>query len=157
MNELKTCLYLDDTRTPIKYPNGYNPWVVVRNFKEFTEYILNNGIPDYISFDHDLAYEHIHDYVKYQAQGIPAINYNDFQEKTGYDCAKWLVDYCENNNTTLKTIGVHSMNPIGSRNIQSLINGYKKYKGQEQDAFLSPGQPEFKIEEDVYKNKINAR
>ena len=60
-NKLKTCCYLDDTRTPTETIPGYKPWDVVRNYNEFTEYILKNGIPDLISFDHDLGEEHMND------------------------------------------------------------------------------------------------
>ena len=56
-------------------------WVVVKNYDEFTEYIEKNGIPDYISFEHDLAPEHTIDFVNNQMQGIEAINYSTFKEK----------------------------------------------------------------------------
>lgn len=142
---LRTCLYLDDTRTPTKSPEGYGPWNVVRSYDEFVEWILTNGIPDYISFDHDLSDEHMRDYYNYQAQGIPAINYEDFKEKTGLDCARWLCEYVETNGLQLpRLMGVHSHNPIGAHNIQSLVNGFKKHMGWTQDCFL--GKPEFIIE-----------
>jgi sulfur relay (sulfurtransferase) DsrF/TusC family protein len=52
-----------------------------------------------------------------------------YEEKTGYHCAKWLIDYCLDNKSLIPktiTILVHSMNPIGSRNIKSLFDTYKK-------------------------------
>ncbi len=48
-------------------------------------------IPD--EFEHDLAEEHVIDFVNNQLQGIEAINYSTFKEKTGYDCTLWLCDY----------------------------------------------------------------
>lgn len=54
---------------------------------------------------------------------IPDINV----EKTGYDCAKWLIDYCIDNDLELpKKVLVHSMNPTGAENIKSLFNTYNK-------------------------------
>jgi len=61
-------------------------------------------------------------------------NYSDrffipdtFKEKTGYHCAKWLIDYCMDNEKELpKKIIVHSMNPYGSKNIKSLFDTYFK-------------------------------
>lgn len=51
-----------------------------------------------------------------------------FSEKTGYDCAKWLINYCVDNRKELPTtILVHSMNPAGTQNIWSLFNSYWKY------------------------------
>ena len=61
---MKTALYLDDQRTPTETIPGYHPWNVVRNYEEFTKWIIENGIPDLVSFDHDLAEEHINDYFK---------------------------------------------------------------------------------------------
>ncbi len=50
-----------------------------------------------------------------------------FIEKTGYHCAKWLIDYCIDNKKELPhEIIVHSMNPYGSRNIKSLFDTYIK-------------------------------
>lgn len=126
-------LYLDDIRTPED-----NDWIVVRNYNEFVDYILNNGIPELISFDHDLAEEHMSDYFRNQyngINGIEVIEYGSFKEKTGMDAAKWLIEYCLDNNLELKNITVHSANPCGSENILGIINNFKKHKGQEADAF----------------------
>lgn len=123
-------LYLDDIRTPID-----ETWDIVRSYNEFVDYITTNGIPDLISFDHDLAVEHMNDYYDYQANGINVINYDTFTEKTGMDCAKWLVDYCIDNNVELKQVTVHSANPAGSENILGLINNYNKHIGTEPNAY----------------------
>lgn len=42
-------LYLDDLRPT---PEGFER---VYDYEEFTEYISQNGMPDFISFDHDLG------------------------------------------------------------------------------------------------------
>lgn len=137
---LKKALYLDDVKTPAKTIPGYEPWDIARNAIEFELYIRIKGIPDYISFGHDLALEHISDFTKYQMEGIPAINYGDFKEKTGLDCLKWLCDYITEqielgNNIKLNAIGVHSDNPLGSFNILNMANGFKKDMGWDADAF----------------------
>ena len=135
----KSALYLDDQRTPtVDPPTGYNPWYIVRNYDEFKEWINKHGMPDYVSFDHDLAQEHMSDYFKYQAHGIAAINYNDFKEKTGLDCAKYMIEFAINNKVSLpRLVGVHSHNPAGAVNIQSLVNSYKKHCGEEENCYIA--------------------
>jgi hypothetical protein len=133
---MKKALYLDDVRTPTETMAGYEPWYVVRNYDEFTAWITENGVPDMISFDHDLADEHMDDYYQQIAQqGYQHPSYELFTEKTGLNCADWLISYCQDNKTSLKKCCVHSHNPVGAANIQSMLNGFKKHMGQEQDCF----------------------
>lgn len=133
---MKKALYLDDVRTPTETMPGYEPWYVVRNYNEFTTWITENGVPDMISFDHDLADEHMDDYYQQiSQQGYQHPNYELFTEKTGLNCADWLISYCQDNKTSLKKCCVHSHNPVGAANIQSMLNGFKKHMGQEQDCF----------------------
>lgn len=143
---LKTALYLDDQRTPTKTIPGYEPWVVVRNYDQFKEHIIKNGVPDLISFDHDLAEEHMEDYFKqFYQQGYQRPDYDSYKEKTGLDCARWLCEaYCYPNNVQLKYCCVHSHNPVGSTNIQNYINGFKKHMGWDEDCYLH--RPEFTTE-----------
>jgi len=64
-------LFLDDIRIPKDaiglVPSNLNQfyfendWVIVRSFLEFCNYIQKFGLPDFISFDHDLADEHYND------------------------------------------------------------------------------------------------
>lgn len=137
LEHMKRALYLDDVRTPTTPLPGYEPWEVVRNYDEFVAWITANGIPDMISFDHDLAEEHMNDYYEQVAQqGFQHPSYDLFQEKTGLNCADWLITYCQDNNVPPKKCCVHSHNPVGAANIQSLINGYKKHIGHEQDCFM---------------------
>lgn len=129
-------LFLDDVRMPI---NAYNlvtekpglytsdDWDIVRNYKEFVNYITTNGLPDLISFDHDLSLEHIKYFFNNGGhQNPPDPSDADFIEKTGYDCAKWLVNYVEDNNLKLPEYIVHSANPIGRKNIQTYLDNAKK-------------------------------
>jgi hypothetical protein len=141
---MKTCLYLDDVRTPSENLPNYEPWVIVRNYNEFVDYITTNGIPDFISFDHDLADEHTQDYYsQVRDYGFQTPSYDKFKEKTGLSCAMWLVQYCIDNNVVPKSCAVHSHNPIGAKNIQDCINSYKKHVGIPADCYI--GRVPFKI------------
>lgn len=121
-------LFLDDFRQPadaFQYTHNSTylklKWRIVRSYDEFVAFIEKNGIPDLISFDHDLADEH------YKKQA--SIDYTDEGEKTGYHCAKWFINYCIDNKKELpKMILIHSMNVYGSENIKSLFLSYYKVK-----------------------------
>lgn len=93
-------LWLDDLRIPSK------EYKWIKDYKEFINHIETYGLPDFISFDHDLG-----------------------EEETGYDCAKWLVEYCLNNDKKLPNFKVHSMNPIGKRNIEYLFKNFNDRYG----------------------------
>ena len=138
-NNLKTCIYLDDVRTPTTTLSGYNPWNVVRNYTEFTEWIADNGVPDLISFDHDLAEEHMNDYFDQLAKiGFQSPSYDLYTEKTGLDCAKFICEIYqnkENKDVEFPRCVVHSHNPVGGDNIKSYINGYKKHIGLEPNCY----------------------
>ena len=106
-------LYLDDVRTP-----NSEGWEIVRSYDEFVLWIQNNGLPEEVSFDHDLA----------------DVNYDSltfsesfkYHEKTGYDCAKWLCEYCWTNGLPIPSWNVHSANPVGRDNIIQLIENFQK-------------------------------
>lgn len=134
---MKTALYLDDCRTPTETIPGYYPWHVVRSYEEFKDFIIMSAMPDLISFDHDLADEHSNDYYSQFARlGYQIPDYESYKEKTGMDCANFLVEYCQKMNVSLKQCCVHSHNPVGAKNIQDFLNGFKKHMGQEQDCFM---------------------
>jgi hypothetical protein len=52
------------------------------------------------------------------------LDYNRIPEKTGMDCARWLVAESMNEKIPLPAIYVHSANPIGAANIMGYINNY---------------------------------
>lgn len=92
-------LYLDDLRlTPADFQRVYD-------YNEFCNFIVKNGVPDLISFDHDLG-----------------------EGKTGYDCAKFLVEYCLDHRIEKINFRVHSQNPVGKENIEHLLNNYNRSK-----------------------------
>jgi hypothetical protein len=120
MRKEKMRLYLEDIRTPTE-----GEWEVVRNYDEFVAHIKMNGLESYevISLDHDLGdtakneyYNNVRDNYK--------IDYNNITEKTGLDCAKFLVAESMTKSIPLPQIYVHSANPIGSANIMGYINNY---------------------------------
>lgn len=98
---MKTYLYLDDER----HPQTDRPWQVVRSYDEAVAYITKHGIPNYISFDHDIASE----------------------PNTGYTFAKWLVDQDLDGIHRFPkdfAFNVHSANPVGHRNIDAYLTQY---------------------------------
>ena len=126
-------LFLDDERMPsqvtwVDFPRDHIP-TIVRNYMEFVEHITMNGIPDFVCFDHDLAAEHYVAMHKEVYGGLDALSANYGSEKTGYDCAKWLVQYCDENNIKFPDFVVHSMNPIGKERIEQYISEAKKHLG----------------------------
>lgn len=123
-------LFLDDVRYPHQVTWVDLPlveWKIVRSYDEFVRYIQQHGLPNRISFDHDLSLEH---YPLSEADGGSrsphTIPYNSYKEKTGYHCAKWLAEYCISNNLPYPETFVHSMNPIGSENIWSIVTTFNK-------------------------------
>ncbi len=123
-------LYLDDCRTP--RDNHYFKWVIVRDYHTFRSYILQQGVPKFISFDHDLADEHM---VIGAANNWQDFQYDICKEYTGYDAAKWLVDYCLNNDIIMPHFTVHSANPAGAENILHLLNNLQREQGQEPNGY----------------------
>jgi hypothetical protein len=129
-------LFLDDIRDPYKVtyrtmPLG--PWKVVRNYDAFCNTINDHfqktgKLPEFISFDHDLAQEH------YSENMMDAVAYNEmyktFNEKTGFDCAKWLVEFCLDNDLKMCDFQVHSLNPVGGTNIERLLLSFRKHQSE---------------------------
>ena len=90
-------LYLDDLRPT---PEGFDR---VYNYEEFVDYLERKGLPDFISFDHDLG-----------------------EDLSGYDCAKYLVEYCLTHQLPLPNYKVHSQNPVGKENIERLLENFRR-------------------------------
>ena len=112
---MKYNLFLDDTRNPNGFLDDLRTWMVVRNYNQFVDIITKQGLPEFISFDHDLADEHYD----------TLVDCDKFKEKTGYDCAKWLIEYCMKMDEPLPKWQVHSMNPVGRININTILSLYR--------------------------------
>lgn len=107
-----TKMFLDDERFPLNVtwtPVDYSgEWVIVRSFNEAMNWVLQNGVPLYISFDHDLG------------------EIDGYDSLSGYDFAKWLVEYDLGTGLIPHdfNFAVHSRNPIGAQNIYQLLSRY---------------------------------
>lgn len=116
-------LFLDDLRNPedVTWMNiGANvDWEIVRSMDEAVKWVKRNGFPDVISFDHDLGIE--------QYRG----DYS--RENSGYDFAKWLVEYDMDTNSMPAgfRFTVHSKNPTGAKNIRELLHNYIRFKASQ--------------------------
>lgn len=91
-------LFIDDERSP---PD--ETWVVTRSSYDALDYIETNGMPNFISFDHDLG-----------------------GEDTTMVFLKKLVEYVWNGTDSPPDYKVHSANPVGSQNIISFMESWKK-------------------------------
>ena len=129
-------LFLDDIRIPKDainlIPSNFNKfywendWDIVRNYDEFLLYIESNGVPEFVSFDHDLGDTAMDEYFRnVKTNGV--LDYDNIKEKTGFDCAKFLVEYCADENVSLPKYLVHSANPAGKENIEKFLENAKKH------------------------------
>ncbi|MBO4234427.1 hypothetical protein FO675_09005 [Riemerella anatipestifer] len=108
-------LFLDDVRTvSMVYPNASDgEFDVVRSYQAFVEYIMDNGLPDYISFDNDLGLD---DNGNIAPDGLAAV--------------KWLVYESGLDLRNLKYF-VHSANPVASEQIKGLMENYMRHLNSE--------------------------
>lgn len=131
-------LFLDDERIPLDCATGLassmwmrgvnveqyrEEWDVVRSYGQFTAWIEKNGLPNVISFDHDLAD------VPELKEELPYFEWADEngREYTGMDCARWLINYCMDNNKKIPTCLFHTQNTVGYDNMKTIIKNYIKH------------------------------
>jgi hypothetical protein len=117
----KKRIYLDDIRTPLG-----EDWIVARNYDDFVIRVRFIGLEniEVISLDHDLGENAMIEYYN-NVKPNYELNYDNIvNEKTGFDCCKFLVSESINKNIPLPQIYVHSANPIGSANMMGYINNY---------------------------------
>ncbi len=96
-------LYVDDIRD---LPPSCEGWDLARNYDEAIK-LLTEHEYDRISLDHDIA--------SFREDG---------REMTGYDIALWLAQRKHDNLYVPSNIYIHSANPVGRDNMQSVINRY---------------------------------
>lgn len=105
-------LFLDDERFPeavtwVKLPtHRREDWVIVRNYRDFCKVLTEKGIPEIVSFDHDLGLGRAAGFVK-----------------NGKDCAEFLVKQLDSA-AHIPVCYVHSMNPVGRYNILNVLIGH---------------------------------
>ena len=116
MNNSLRILWLDDIRDPFD-PNlrwvhdtmcveKFNPGDTIvwcRTYDTFVDEVKDQ-MPDVVCFDHDLG-----------------------DGKTGYDAAKWLIDYCLETGKLPPKVYSQSSNPVGRENILGLISNFKTF------------------------------
>jgi hypothetical protein len=105
-------LWLDDCRSPfdgkwlsiyaVGYVLGSDDVTWAKDFDDFVTYFATRGMPDLICFDHDLG-----------------------EGESGYDCAKWLVEYCMDQDLDVPAWKIQSSNPVGKENINALLFNYR--------------------------------
>lgn len=161
-----TILWVDDMRNPYKYFNKKSTskyflrnksfytdlmkqykinFVWVKNLYQFIEYIEKNGVPEFISFDHDLN----------NRGGGEGLSDEQKLNNNGANCAMWLVKYCQKTHSKMPKFFIHSANDRGSEEINRILNNNMKHKV----VHINEGQFGL-INEDVYasnkkgKNKI---
>ena len=134
---MKKKIYLDDVRTPID-----SSWEVVRDFNQFCAKVQELGLSEIecISFDHDLGPTAMREYFN-NVYKHGELDYDNIQEKTGYDCAKWLVNYYYDNLSDVNMDDepvviweprkinfpdcyVHSANVVGAYNIIGYLENF---------------------------------
>lgn len=92
-------LFLDDIRDPSwvhwqplpALPDSQ--WVVARDYPGFVETVTAQGIPAFVSFDHDL-----------DAEGMAE------DHRTGTECAQWLWAHCQAQGVPFPSYTIHSFN-----------------------------------------------
>ena len=103
MAKFKFGLWLDDERSP---HNGFlekvDSYFVATSYEDAIFYLANFTDDDnyenlYVSFDHDLG-----------------------EEKSGYDFAKYILEH----GIVIGGFSIHSMNPVGAKNIYQLLTHY---------------------------------
>ncbi len=140
---MKHRIYLDDVRIP-----NDKEWILVTNFDEFVNKVEELGLEniEVISLDHDLGDTAMKEYFNNVSPNY-TLDYSNIQEKTGYDCAKWLVNHFyekdeswimlnrsdkKRHKMPFPVVYTHSANPIGSANIMGYINNFLMNEGQPQ-------------------------
>jgi len=86
-------------------------------------------MPDGICFDHDLGEDVARDKVS-NGMSKRQVRIQKRETKSGYDCAKWLVEYCMDRDLDIPEIGIQSANPVGADNIRGLLLNYKKHRNE---------------------------
>jgi hypothetical protein len=104
-------LFLDDIRdVKMVYKHLTDEdFIIVRNFKDFKQVIIEKGLPELISFDNDLG-----------------LDENENIAEDGYAAAKWLVYESGLDLQNLK-FNVHSANPVAAKQIQGLLDNYIRH------------------------------
>ena len=115
-------LFLDDVR----FPNHVTwvdmqgvRWETVRSVQEFMDWVESDGVPERVSFDHDLIREH------YRPTAVLPV------KDTGFEACAWLLSICHKYSIEFPLWIIHSMNSRGAIKIKNLLeeDGISKDRG----------------------------
>ena len=82
-------------------------WLIVRSYDDFVKTVKEKGVPNVVSFDNDLSQEQTGYFVRnHEKNDFNVDVYND----NGISCARFLIQYCKEQNKPLPTYYVHSAN-----------------------------------------------
>ena len=107
MENGRVIYWVDDMRDPKEFLSDRRKEDTVfwfKNYAAFVSHLLKFGVPDIIWLDHDLG-----------------------NDKSGKDCADFLVDYCLDRALPLPEYNSQSQNPVGKENIVKLFESYNKF------------------------------
>ena len=99
----KTLLWLDDCRNPF---DTQVDWLAFSPIGRNVDVVWVQYVDEFF------------DYI--DKNGLP-------DARTGYDCAKYVVDYCMKHDLDIPAYNIQSSNPVGKENIQRLMDNYHKY------------------------------
>ena len=95
-------LYIDD----IRFPPGDRDWLVCRSSQEALDRVAEMGMPQFISFDHDLG-----------------------EEDTTMVFLCRMVNEVWDGVSVPPDYQIHSANPVGAENIRSFMDSWRKSMG----------------------------
>ena len=101
-------LFIDDERMP---PGNEEEWWICRSSCEAMQQVLQHGVPEFISFDHDLG-----------------------GDDTAMEFVKWLIEQDLDRPGFIPTtfsFDIHSQNPIGASNLRHILSSYLKHREME--------------------------
>lgn len=112
--------------------------MIVKSYDDFVNYITLEGVPSAVSFDYYLANEKTKTYSEIDQEYEDAMNQFAVEscelgfheamtvdDKTGFDCAKWLTNYCIKNQIPMPNCVVHCWNERNKRTIQEYLDSYE--------------------------------
>jgi hypothetical protein len=95
-------------------------WEIVRNYNDFCEFIDKFGIPEIVSFDHDLDTSHMEHYFNVTLK-TGVIEYENLKIPTGKHCAEYFVDKWKEAGKPKVYVHVHSANRWGQTEIKNVL------------------------------------
>lgn len=105
-------VYVDDIREDDKFYLNYRAYtgeywqpVIIRSYNEMIEFLNHTFAHDefFLDLDHDLGF-----------------NDDEDNERNGYDICKYVIT----NNINVTGFHIHSMNPVGARNMRQLLTKF---------------------------------